>query len=136
MLNPYVGPKPFQKEELDVFFGRDLEALDIISLIIGHQVVVVYSQSGAGKTSLLNTKIIRGLEKEDFNVLPIIRLNQGYVFHKHNVECVYSFNTVLQLQPNKDENNTIYKSLSEFFDKRYCPQGSGAKNPEDVLIFD
>jgi hypothetical protein len=31
---PYVGPRPFEKDEERLFFGRDREARDLVSLII------------------------------------------------------------------------------------------------------
>jgi hypothetical protein len=31
-INPYVGPRPFERKERDLFFGRDLESIQIISL--------------------------------------------------------------------------------------------------------
>ena len=36
--------------------------------------MLFYAQSGAGKTSLLNTQIIPALEEEGFNVLPVVRV--------------------------------------------------------------
>jgi hypothetical protein len=50
-INPYVGPRPFERKERDFFFGRDLESIQIISLILSNPLVLIYSQSGAGKTS-------------------------------------------------------------------------------------
>ncbi len=55
---PYVGPRPFETEDIQRFFGRDREALELLSLIIAHPAVLLYAQSGAGKTSLLNARLI------------------------------------------------------------------------------
>ena len=65
---PYVGPRPFERNDLDqaMFFGRDYEADELVSLVFAHQVVLFYAQSGAGKTSLLNAGLIPLLEKEEF----------------------------------------------------------------------
>ena len=54
---PYVGPRPFQNNSRDraVFYGRDYESQEIISLILANPIVLVYSQSGSGKTSLFKT---------------------------------------------------------------------------------
>jgi hypothetical protein len=67
-------PRPFEKREEYLFFGRDREARDLVSLIIANRVFVLYSQSGAGKSSLLNTKVTIGLEKEQCFVLPTARV--------------------------------------------------------------
>ena len=61
---PYVGPVPFQKQDQGRFFGRDREADDLAFLIEANAVVLLYAQSGAGKSSLVNAKLIPMLEKE------------------------------------------------------------------------
>jgi hypothetical protein len=60
------------------FFGRDDETDELLSLLLGHKVVLVYAQSGAGKTSLLNAKIIPELEENGLHVLPVARV-EGYL---------------------------------------------------------
>src|SRR5512143_244105 len=72
--NPYIGPRPFERSDRDRFFGRAREARDLLSLIMAERVVLFYAQSGAGKTSLLNTQIIPALENEGFFVLPVVRV--------------------------------------------------------------
>ena len=74
-IEPYVGPRSFRKEQRAFFFGRDEEADDLVSIITAHAAVLLYSQSGAGKTSLLNAKLIPKLEEEEyFHVLPSMRV--------------------------------------------------------------
>jgi WD40 repeat protein len=74
-LEPYVGPRSFRKEQRAFFFGRDEEADELVSIITAHAAVLLYSQSGAGKTSLLNAKLIPKLEEEEyFHVLPPMRV--------------------------------------------------------------
>jgi hypothetical protein len=68
--SPYVGPRPFEREHAPLFFGRDREANELVSLIISHTEVLLYAQSGAGKSSLVNARLIPLLEAEDFDVLP------------------------------------------------------------------
>ena len=72
--NPYIGPRPFERVDRDNFFGRTRETRDLLSLIMAERVVLFYAQSGAGKTSLLNTQIIPALEEEGFFVLPVVRV--------------------------------------------------------------
>lgn len=74
-IEPYVGPRSFRKEQRAFFFGRDEEADELVSVITAHSAVLLYSQSGAGKTSLLNAKLIPKLEEEEtFHVLPPMRV--------------------------------------------------------------
>jgi WD40 repeat protein len=74
-IEPYVGPRSFRKDQREFFFGRDEEADELVSVITAHPAVLLYSQSGAGKTSLLNAKLIPKLEEEEtFHVLPPMRV--------------------------------------------------------------
>jgi hypothetical protein len=72
--NPYCGPRPFTRAEGVRFFGREREASDLFSLLSAHRAVLLYAQSGAGKTSLLNAKLIPALEEAGFDVLPTARV--------------------------------------------------------------
>jgi hypothetical protein len=72
--NPYVGPPPFERGDRGRFFGRDGETQELVSLIIAHRNIVLYAESGAGKTSLLNAQVVPFLEDEQFEVLPFARV--------------------------------------------------------------
>ena len=76
IVEPYVGPRPFRRslEDRKRFFGRDKEAEEIEALILTHKLVLIYAQSGAGKTSLFNANIIPYLESEGYEVLPVARV--------------------------------------------------------------
>lgn len=68
---PYVGPRSFQKEEKEIFFGRDMEKERLLSLLIANRCVVLFAQSGTGKTSLVNAGVTDLLQTEGFqSVLP------------------------------------------------------------------
>ncbi len=76
--NPYVGPRPYERGDRRNFYGRNREARDLLALILAQRVVLLYAQSGAGKTSLLNAQIIPTLEeKEGFKVLPVARVGSA-----------------------------------------------------------
>ena len=47
--NPYVGPRAFQYGE--TLYGRDREVVELLDLVIAERIVLLYSPSGAGKTS-------------------------------------------------------------------------------------
>ena len=38
--SPFVGPRPFEKEDSDRFFGRTRETEELLSLIIAHRAVL------------------------------------------------------------------------------------------------
>jgi WD40 repeat protein len=73
--NPYVGPRPFERKDSARFFGRDQEARELLSLIVANRMVVLYAQSGAGKTSLLNAQVAPLLEAEGFELWPFARVH-------------------------------------------------------------
>ena len=73
--SPFVGPRPFEKEDSDRFFGRTRETEELLSLIIAHRAVLVYSQSGAGKSSLLRAGVIKRLEEQQYQVLRTARVH-------------------------------------------------------------
>jgi WD40 repeat protein len=74
--NPYVGPRPFKRHE--PIYGRDSEIQRLLNLLIAQRVVLLYSPSGAGKTSLVKAGLIDRLEREeeDFRFLPEIRVKR------------------------------------------------------------
>ncbi len=64
VANPYVGPRTFSYEQRNVFFGREREARDLLARVLSERLLLFYAQSGAGKSSLLNTRLIPQLQEE------------------------------------------------------------------------
>jgi len=73
-VNPFPGPRPFESNEGELFFGRERESRELASLLVAHRVMLLYAQSGAGKTSLLNASLIPRLQGKGVEVLPIGRV--------------------------------------------------------------
>lgn len=71
--NPYVGPRSLQIGER--LYGRDREMRDLLGLLIAERIVLLYSPSGAGKTSLIQAGLIPELERQEFTILPVMRVN-------------------------------------------------------------
>jgi hypothetical protein len=96
--NPYVGPIPFGTDHSDFFFGRDTEAKLLLARAIAERVVLFYAESGAGKTSLINTRLIPSLQKK-YQVLPVVRVGRDlpYKGSYDEIYNIYSFNTLLGL---------------------------------------
>ncbi|MCP4263077.1 MAG: hypothetical protein GY774_37040 [Planctomycetes bacterium] len=74
--SPYPGIKPFSYAERNVFFARDGEVRELTRLIVMHRGVLLYSDSGTGKTSLINAGVIplainEGFRPEKIRVRPI-----------------------------------------------------------------
>ena len=97
--NPYIGPRPYERQDAHNFYGRAREARDLLSLIRAKRVVLFYAQSGAGKTSLLNTQIIPALEEDGFNVLPVARVGGDAPpgVDSNNVKNIFVFSALMGL---------------------------------------
>lgn len=60
----YPGIQPFTGRQKDLFFGRDDDREQLLSLLLLEKLTVLFGKSGYGKSSLLNAGIAPGLEKE------------------------------------------------------------------------
>jgi hypothetical protein len=69
--NPYVGPRAFPPDK--TLYGREDESRALLDLLIAERIVLLYSPSGAGKTSLIQAKVIAEMGAEDYQVLPVVR---------------------------------------------------------------
>ncbi|MEM7159017.1 MAG: tetratricopeptide repeat protein [Myxococcota bacterium] len=98
--NPFLGPRPFERGASPYFFGRERESAELTSLIASRRCVFVYARSGAGKTSLMNAGVIPELERRDFLVLPVARVN-GPGSPPDSVPNVYVQNAALWWHPEK-----------------------------------
>src|SRR5215831_5037023 len=116
---PYVGPRPFQNNSHDraVFYGRDYDSQEIISLILANPIVLVYSQSGSGKSSLFNAKIYPMLaEQYDFKVFPTA-LVRGAIpedLDMLKIPNLYIFNALQRLDPNSNSMALQNEDLPSF----------------------
>ncbi len=137
VIDPYVGPRPFDRSDEPVFFGRDREAKELLSLVIAHPVVLLYAQSGAGKTSLLNAKIRPLLERRRADVLGARvggDLPPGLTLAK--VANIYIFNALMSLASRDADPGQLAKtSLSAFLQPLESLRAESIL-AQRVLIFD
>ncbi|MDM8519242.1 SUMF1/EgtB/PvdO family nonheme iron enzyme [Anaerolineales bacterium HSG6] len=101
--NPYVGPRTFEEDDSDVFFGRNREARDLLSLVIAEPVVLFYAQSGTGKSSIINTRLIPGLREENFYILPKARVSGDLPTNMPAVDNIFVFNLLLSLDQDRSK---------------------------------
>jgi formylglycine-generating enzyme required for sulfatase activity len=96
--NPYVGPRTFTEKEGRFFFGRERETRDLTARIVSERLLLFYAQSGAGKSSLLNTRVIPKLRDEErFQVLPVGRVSGELPEGVEEVDNIYAFNLMASL---------------------------------------
>jgi len=136
--NPYVGPRPFERRHRDRFFGRDREASELLSLVIAHRVLLVYAQSGAGKTSLINAGLLPLLE-EEFEILPLARV-QGLIpedIQPEEIPNLYAFNALMSwAEIEADPRRLSQMSLASFLkERKHLTDEEGLPSPR-VVIFD
>jgi hypothetical protein len=72
LVNPFVGPRPLERGQ--PIFGRDKEIDDLYYLLSAERIVLFYSPSGAGKSSLLQAGLIPRLQAQ-FDVWAPVRVN-------------------------------------------------------------
>ncbi len=101
--NPYIGPRPYGRGEGN-FFGRDREGKELAWLILAERAVLFYAQSGAGKTSLLNARVIPALEDKGMCVLPVARVGSALPegIAPEQVDNIFTFSALLALTANTD----------------------------------
>ncbi|MEU8247247.1 tetratricopeptide repeat protein [Nonomuraea sp. NPDC048916] len=73
-VRPYVGLRPYRRDENTLFFGRDREAREVATLWQAAGLTVLYGASGVGKTSLLHAGVLPRLDPERADVLPVARV--------------------------------------------------------------
>jgi hypothetical protein len=128
---PYVGPRPFGRDEKDLFFGRDREARDLCSLLVAHPIVLLYAASGAGKSSLLNAGLIPLLEARGYEVLPPARVSGRIpdAVKDTGVDNVYAFNILSSWAgPTVDPRDLVKVDIAGFLARR-PHQKDGAGEP-------
>lgn len=59
--NPYPGLRPFEKEDADLFFGRETHIDELLARLAQHRFVAVVGPSGCGKSSLTRAGLIPAL---------------------------------------------------------------------------
>ncbi len=134
--SPYIGLKPFTEEDAAFFFGRKSETQEILDCIIPNPVTLVYSPSGAGKSSLINAGLIPLLKQIGLDVLPIARVARPQNAISQESKNIFIFNTLVQWNA-EDRNNRLEKmSLKDFFAN--TPPQPAQKNRRilRIMIFD
>lgn len=66
---PYVGLRPYEREERDIFIGRNRDAQYLTDKIFSANLTLLYSKSGLGKSSILRALVIPALEQEEARVV-------------------------------------------------------------------
>ncbi len=130
---PYVGPRPFGREDENLFFGRNREANELALLVIAHREVVLYGPSGVGKSSLINAGLLRRLEKEEeFEILGPVRV-QG-ASPEFTTPNIFIFHMLMSLAKTETEPQHLARmSLLDFLHQHSSAEECAKPR---LLIFD
>ncbi len=122
--NPYVGPRSFAiGEEL---YGRDRELQELVDLLIAERIVLLYSPSGAGKTSLVQAGLIRAFQAEGFELVPVMRVGLATTpGNRYSQSCVSGLDEAVPAQ---------HRLIAELSGQR--AQKNGDERANELLIFD
>ncbi len=137
--NPYVGPQPFEQKDQKRFFGRDQEANELLSLVIANRMSLLYAQSGAGKTSLLNAKLFPMLIEREFEVLPVARV-RGLIPESIPPEDVPNPFVLNALISWSDDDAALHdlteETIGSFLSERSHPLDSTGLPAPRIIVFD
>lgn len=141
--NPYVGPRAFRAGE--AFYGRDREVGELLDLLIAERIVLLYSPSGAGKTSLIQAGLIPELVREGFRVHPVMRVSlepaqrlDGTSFNRYVISSLLALEEGLPSGQQKSLQELARMDIDAYLNLRRAPvteKGNGEMDNE-VLIFD
>ena len=127
--NPYVGPAAFTENDSRRFFGRAAETRELASLVIARRAVLLYAQSGSGKTSLLQASLIPELKRRKrVEIFPIARVTGSADPSSANL---YVENAIANLFPARPRGETF----SAAFGEALSADAAGKPQPH-LLIFD
>jgi hypothetical protein len=119
--NPYVGPRPMRRGEK--IHGRASEIVEVRGLLVSNRVVLLYSPSGAGKTSLIEAGLLPQLAKRDFVVFPTIRVGHELPVAAGSGTNRYCLSVIASLEEGRDPDEQLAqeevtsKDLGAYFDE-------------------
>lgn len=124
--NPYVGPRSLRAGE--ALHGRERELANLRDTVIAERIVLLYSPSGAGKSSLLESGLRPELEGLGFRVAPTIRIS-----HHNPADTGNRYVSSVLASLDADDNAAPGTDLSAALD---AALGLSAEQGELCLFFD
>lgn len=124
--NPFVGPFPVPAGTQ--LFGRNEEAATLYDTLLGNRVVLMHAPSGAGKTSLLQAKVLPMLARK-LRVLPLVRLAAPKKWSGTGNPFVASAVAALDVEGKAANEPTSIAALLD----RYAPEEEGKPH---LVVFD
>ena len=124
---PYIGPMPL--DETDPIFGRDAEIEELRDRLIADRVVLLYSPSGAGKSSLIEAGL-RPRLSDRFDMLPTARVSVPYEgANRYVTSVLHCWAARTELKPRADD--TLLSCLARLEDP-----GHGGRARRLLIVLD
>jgi hypothetical protein len=80
VVAPYVGLRSYNGPDSDRFFAREQESQEVRALWLSSRFLIVYGQSGVGKTSLVQAGVLPLIGSAEADLMPVGRVSQGSAF--------------------------------------------------------
>ncbi|MEP6465935.1 MAG: hypothetical protein ABJB05_06500 [Parafilimonas sp.] len=112
----YPGPRPFEENDINLFFGRDKDKKNLLTFINVEQMLVVFSKSGLGKSSLINAAIIPELRKKNYEII------------------LCRFNSYVNKEAEENTNADLVSPLQKLFNEIAVNQLAGKLTAETTFL--
>ena len=134
-LNPFVGPVPFFEE--GKLHGRDVECSALYDLIVAKRVVLLFSPSGAGKTSLIHAALLPRLRAK-LDTLAVARVNRAPgtgegSANRYVLSVLHSLETRFDEADRIAASELIQLTLRSYLERRVSRTGPRPRYPLVVL---
>jgi hypothetical protein len=126
--SPFKFLDSYQKDDLDVFFGREQETDKLFDALSGVKHLLVYGPSGAGKTSLIECGLRNQFSDADWLALTIRRGNNL------NDSVFAGIKEQLQAPFDPDPDFEFGQAVEALFDEQYKPVYLLFDQFEELLI--
>lgn len=126
----YPGIRAFEKSEQKVFYGRDAEIKKLFSLIKAKSLVVLFSKSGLGKSSLINAGVEPLLEKDDYQTIKIRLQDTSQKPIETVKQALQPFLNEQKLKSHTEGESGLWEYL------RACEFSNNGRSVVPLLIFD
>jgi WD40 repeat protein len=135
--NPFVGPRALQPGEL--IYGREREIRRLTNLLVAERIVLLYSPSGAGKTSLIQAGLAPKLHGRRFRVSPMIRVShrlpeQLADQNRYLVSTLQSLEARLDPRDQRPPQDLVGMGLEAYLTEWAAQQESPDR--DELMIFD
>ena len=112
--SPFKFLEPYHREDKENFFGRDVEIEALYEMVFETNFILVYGESGTGKTSLINAGLAGRFESADWLDINIRRTN-------HDINTTTMEEIRRKARSPISENATLVEAVESIFLDYYKP---------------